>query len=491
MSAARREREPGSRAYRLFLESVPCPAWIFDDRTLGIRAANRAAIEVYGYSRDEMLAMTLDALAPEDARARLRRRLRSRRARPAAGPVRHRTRTGVAVDVEMHVVRPPSTTGRGGTGLAWVSLSSAAPAGAGDVAFQLAPVPLVCVDAAGVVLDVNLAVGALLGQATTQLVGRPFAEIMVADEGASNRRTMRTLLSAAAWRGALRVERSDGATLSLEVAAAQTPAGLRVIALQDVGERTRAEDQLRRSNERYRRLSDHGRHVREEERARLSRDLHDRLGQALSGLKMDLAWLLALCDRFEPSTARSAIAVMMDRVDTTIGVVRRIAGDLRPGVLDRLGLQAAIEWRASEFERRSGIRCRVLAAGALPLLDHLQSTEVFRVFEEMLTNVSRHARATRVRIAMKGERGKFALQVYDNGCGIPQDAVDSEHSLGLIGMRERATLLGGTLTVSRGRRRGTLAVVRIPAKARLVERAAGSVAGDAAGVPGGGAAGHD
>lgn len=161
---------------------------------------------------------------------------------------------------------------------------------------------------------------------------------------------------------------------------------------------------------------------------------------------------------------------MMDRVDTTIGVVRRIAGDLRPGVLDRLGLLAAIEWRASEFERRSGIRCRVCTSGSPSPLDQRQSTEVFRVFEEILTNVVRHARATRVRIRVKGERGKFALHVYDNGRGIPLEAVESEQSLGLIGMRERATLLGGTVTVSRGRRRGTLAVVRIPVAPRLVGR---------------------
>ena len=107
-----------------------------------------------------------------------------------------------------------------------------------------------------------------------------------------------------------------------------------------------------------------------------------------------------------------------------------------------------------------------------------------RVFEELLTNVSRHAAATRVRITMKGERGKFALHVYDNGRGIPRDAVESEQSLGLIGMRERATLLGGTLTVSPGRRRGTLAVVRIPVKPRMVARAAASpIANDGSGEP--------
>ncbi|MGE3510884.1 MAG: sensor histidine kinase, partial [Vicinamibacterales bacterium] len=274
------------------------------------------------------------------------------------------------------------------------------------------------------------------------------------------------------WTGMLRVRRIDGHPIEVEASIHRTPAGPCLIALHDVSERVRAEDELRRSQERYRRLANRTRHVREEERARLSRDLHDRLGQALTGLKMDLAWLLALCERFEPSTARSTIAGMMDRIDTTIAVVRRISADLRPGVLDRLGLQAAIEWRAREFERQTGVRCRVGTAGEVPSLDERQSTELFRILEELLTNVSRHAKATRVRIVMKGHRGKFALQVYDNGRGIAPDAVEGEYSIGLIGMRERATLLGGTMTLGRGRRGGTMAVVRVPVHPRLVSQTA-------------------
>lgn len=332
-------------------------------------------------------------------------------------------------------------------------------------AFDAAPVPLICLDRTGVVLDVNTTASRLLRASRRQLVRRAIHEL-VHPAGAED--ASHAILSADGWQGALRLRRLDGTEFEAEGASARAHADLHVLALHDISDHQRTEGELRRMSDRYRRLSDRSRRVREEERARLSRDLHDRLGQSLSGLKMDLAWLLALCDRFEPSTARSAIAVMMDRIDTAIAVVRRISAELRPGVLDRLGLHAAIEWRASEFERRSGVRCRVLTSGTPPTLDALQSTELFRVFEEVLTNVGRHAQATRVRITMRRERDKFALHVYDNGQGIPQDAVDSDHSLGLIGMRERATLLGGTLTVTRGRRRGTLAVVRIPLKPRLV-----------------------
>lgn len=332
-----------------------------------------------------------------------------------------------------------------------------------------APVPLICLDRAGVVLTVNAAAAALLKASRRALVGRPLQEFV--ERGREGSDTgLTAILSEVTWRGTLRLQGADGTPIEVEGASAQADTDLRVVVFHDLSDHRHTEHELRRTSDRYRRLSDRTRRVREEERARLSRDLHDRLGQSLTGLKMDLAWLLALCDRFEPTTARSAIAVMMDRIDTTIAVVRRLSSELRPGVLDRLGLQAAIEWRAAEFERRSGVRCRVLTAGPSPSLDTLQSTELFRVFEEVLTNVGRHAQATRVRITMRRERDKFALHVYDNGRGIPSDAVDSEQSLGLIGMRERATLLGGTLTVTRGRRRGTLAVVRIPLKPRLVAR---------------------
>lgn len=335
-------------------------------------------------------------------------------------------------------------------------------------AFDLAPIPLVCLDAAGVVRDVNAAAATLLEASRRDLISQTLSEVVVLAPGERGAPTADAILSDSGWQGTLRLRRRVGPPMEAAGTSVRAGDDLFVLTLQDLSDRRRTEGELRRTSDRYRRLSDRSRRVREEERARLSRDLHDRLGQALSGLKMDLAWLLALCDRFEPTTARSAISVMMDRIDTAIAVVRRIAAELRPGVLDRLGLQAAIEWRASEFERRSGVRCRVVSNAPSPALDPLQSTEVFRVFEEVLTNIGRHAQATRVRITIKRERDKFALHVYDNGRGISLEAVESEHSLGLIGMRERATLLGGTLTVSRGRRRGTVAVVRIPLKPRLV-----------------------
>lgn len=467
--------EPAGAQYRLFFEAVPCPGWMFDEQTLRIVAVNRAAIRAYGYTRDEFLTMTLDQLSPAGDRPALKRQLRRVKTGAAVGRQRLCCKSGAVVGVMLRWVRTVTRRGRAGTALAWAEPledpASSSPESSDPDAFTCAPVALVSVDRGGRILAANDAAVRLVGDAAAALAGRPFLGLV---EDGERLAAVLDGDGVDGWSGLLRLRRADGSLIDVEGrAAVHQASGVRILSLQDVSERVRTEGELRRSNDRYRRLSDHSRNLREEERARLSRDIHDRLGQSLTGLKMDLAWLLALCDRFEPTSARSAIAVMMDRIDTTIGIVRRIAGDLRPGVLDRLGLQAAIEWRATEFERRGGVRCRVTSTGEPPALDHLQSTELFRILEEILTNVSRHAKATLVRITMKGERGKFAVHVYDNGRGIPLEAVDSEQSLGLIGMRERATLLGGTLIVSRGRRRGTLVVVRIPVRPRLVGQAPG------------------
>lgn len=451
--------------YTLFFDSVPCPGWMVDVATLRVTAVNRAAIDVYGFSREEWVGTTLDRLVPEPARVAFARQLRRADVHAASGLQRHVTKRGDVLDVTFRWARPAS---RKGIGLAWAERTEDSAWEERSRVFARAPVALLCVDPVGRIVDANEMAAALVGRPRDALVGQSWLPL-VADQDATVLR--QALTSGSAWSGLLRLRRPDDTMIEAEGRTSGGAAsGVHCLALQDVSERLRAEGELRRSSDRYRRLSDRSRHVREEERARLSRDLHDRLGQSLTGLKMDLAWLMALCDRFEPTTARSAITVMMDRIDTTIGIVRRIAADLRPGVLDRLGLQAAIEWRATEFERRGAVRCRVVTVGQPPTLDRLQSTELFRIFEEILTNVSRHSNATLVRITMKGERGRFVLHVYDNGRGIPLEAVDSEHSLGLIGMRERATLLGGTLTVSRGRRRGTLAVVRIPVRPRMAVR---------------------
>jgi signal transduction histidine kinase len=204
--------------------------------------------------------------------------------------------------------------------------------------------------------------------------------------------------------------------------------------------------------------------AREEERARLARMVHDDLGQVLSGLKMDLSWLrrrLAYACRGEQLAALlGKIEAMMALTDGAIRAVRRIASDLRPVLLDELGLVAAIEWQAHDFQQRTDIRCRVSLDNVT--LSGEQATALFRILQEALTNVFRHAEATEVHLALREEADGVVLEVVDNGKGIPDAALTDRRSLGLQGMRERAAIVAGTLVIERLPGNGTRVVARAP-----------------------------
>jgi len=201
--------------------------------------------------------------------------------------------------------------------------------------------------------------------------------------------------------------------------------------------------------------------VREDERIRISRQVHDELGHALTGLKMDLYWLAGrLPKKFRAMQEKTK--AMSSNIDSTIQTVRRIATELRPGILDDLGLAAALEWQAHEFERRTGIRCRVTSRVTEASFHQDLNTAFFRIFQETLTNVIRHAHATRVDVTLKEEEGHLLMEVKDNGRGISTDEITNTKSIGLLGMRERAALLGGELSISGQTGQGTIVTVKIP-----------------------------
>jgi PAS domain S-box-containing protein len=204
--------------------------------------------------------------------------------------------------------------------------------------------------------------------------------------------------------------------------------------------------------------------VREDERTGIAREIHDELGQALTALKIDLAWVAQRLPPDEPERRDALIdklGEMARMTDETIDCVRRISSELRPGVLDDLGLLAAIEWQAQEFERRTGIECAVESNLGDDRLERNLSTAVFRIFQEALTNVVRHARASRVDVLLRCADRRLTLQVQDNGVGIAEDAIFRPNSLGLTGMRERARRLGGSVTISSKAGLGTLVVVDV------------------------------
>ncbi|HSJ76370.1 MAG TPA: PAS domain-containing protein [Gemmatimonadales bacterium] len=237
----------------------------------------------------------------------------------------------------------------------------------------------------------------------------------------------------------------------------------------DVTQRRQEENEILRSRQELRDLTARLQLVREEERTDIAREVHDELGQALTGLKIDLAWLKPrLADR--PALAERVQSIIV-RIDGAMDTVRRIATDLRPSVLDDLGLVAAVEWQAQEFERSTGITAQLEVQATYPELDDICATTTFRILQETLTNVARHAHATRVKIALQVSAEELTLEVRDNGRGISKSDVLSSTSLGLIGSRERAIACGGKLVIRGIRDQGTIVLLRIPARPRGGEAA--------------------
>lgn len=228
-------------------------------------------------------------------------------------------------------------------------------------------------------------------------------------------------------------------------------------------ERDRAEREIRNSREQLRNLSAHLQSVREEERTRMAREIHDELGQGLTALKMDVSWLNRRLLK-EDATFKNKLASMEEVIDRTIQTVQKLSGELRPGMLDDLGLAAAIEWQAEDFQKRTGIDCEVSLSTEETLLNRDQSTTMFRIFQETLTNVIRHARATKVTVRLEEQNGSIVLEVTDNGRGITEAEIRDAKSFGLIGMRERVEFIDGEVTIIGSPGKGTRITVTLPLK---------------------------
>ena len=231
--------------------------------------------------------------------------------------------------------------------------------------------------------------------------------------------------------------------------------------LQQIKERVTAEEHLRASQQSLRALASRLQSVREEEWTRIAREIHDQLAQALTGLKMDLAWITSRLPEGSRALREKAHS-MSGLIDATTESVREIMAQLRPEMLDRLGLAAAIGWQAGEFQRRSGIRCKVSLPAEDLLLDRDRSTAMFRIFQELLTNVARHAGATRIDVAIRSDSHEIVLTVADNGRGIDAEVAHSPKSLGLMGVRERVLPFGGRVDITGVRGEGTRVTVALP-----------------------------
>ncbi|HEX9615530.1 MAG TPA: PAS domain S-box protein [Bacteroidota bacterium] len=245
--------------------------------------------------------------------------------------------------------------------------------------------------------------------------------------------------------------------------------GFQVIA-HDITERKIVEQKLKHLSEQLRALAGRLQSVREDEQTRIAREIHDELGQSLTGLKMDLVWVeKRIATKSQTPGVSEKIRSMFTLIDDTIRMVRRISAELRPGALDDLGLVAALEWQLNEFSERTGIKGTFQQESNAINLDRDRSTAVFRIFQESLTNVLRHSAATRVRVRLFQDAEHFKLEVHDNGRGITDEEIANVGSLGILGMRERALVFNGYVDFASRQGKGTTVKVTIPTVQRPAE----------------------
>jgi PAS domain S-box-containing protein len=264
----------------------------------------------------------------------------------------------------------------------------------------------------------------------------------------------------------LRGLRADGEEFPIDASISQVAVGgtkFYTVILRDITERRRAEADLERTHQELRGLSTGMNEVREAERARIARELHDELAQSLTALKMDVSWLAGRLPSGD-DRAQSRIERMKGLVDATVTSVRQLAHDLRPAMLDDLGLVPAIEHLLHEFSERAGVVVELDAdAGEVEFREPL-TTSVYRMVQEALTNVARHARATEVRVAIRADGDELSVTASDNGIGITLAKLQSGKSLGILGIKERARTLGGNADVRSLPEGGTVVEVRIPVR---------------------------
>lgn len=333
--------------------------------------------------------------------------------------------------------------------------------------FELAPVAIWITDAERIVFA-NRACAELFGAPKRDtLIGRSIYSLLVPESHEKVRRSVARALSdeQASPTVAERIARLDGGLRDVVIAIAALPDHGRTavqMVITDVTERAQHGRELERSRGELRKLSASMVNAREDERRRIARELHDELGQRLTALKMELSSLAAQADA---GARAQRTAAMLEMVDETVASVRRIATELRPLMLDDLGLNAAIEWLAHGWAARMGIKVRLRLDPADPDIGDAAAIALYRMVQEALTNIARHAHASEVRIELRQSGGALRLAVQDNGVGFGESSMYREGSHGLMGLRERAYMLGGELQIGNARKGGGRITVRLPLRA--------------------------
>lgn len=345
--------------------------------------------------------------------------------------------------------------------------------------FHAAPVVMCLTDAeTGVLIDVNQEGLALFGLPRAEMIGRTTLELpFCGDNPEARTDVINHIVTHGGFRNHERaVPHPDGRVLELSGSSELVSLSGRPCVLSaflDISQRKRVEEEARAVAASLRTLSARIEAAREQERVHIAREIHDTLAQDLTRVSFDLSWIAR---RLPQSAGESVRRELLEKVDAMIELINRtmrtgqnLATALRPVVLDRMGLPAAIAWQAEEFQTRTNIECRVEVPQALPALPSDQATGLFRIFQESLTNVARHAKASRVDVSLREQQGQVTLRIRDNGRGVSKKEVTDPLSIGLLGMHERATACGGRLAIAGRPGWGTIVRVRMPLTVQAAE----------------------
>ena len=448
-----------------------------------IRSWNRGAERIFGYRADEAIGQHVSLIIPEERRAEeedVIARLRRGEAISHFDTVR-RSKDGRLLDISLTVsplldpagrIVGASKIARDMTGHKQVSAALSATQARLEAIVDSAMDAVITVDESQNIVLFNRAAEQVFGLRREQALGQSLDRLIPSrfrpghrghierfgKTGVTSRRMgdVTTL-----W-----ALRSDGAEFPIEASISQaTEAGRHfyTVILRDITLRKQHEDDLRRSEQELRELSARVLEAREEEKTLIARELHDELGQLLTALKMDLSWVR---ERVAADGELSKKAAEMNAVlDETVSATRRISANLRPLMLDDLGLADAAAWLVEEFGKRSSISCtyKEFGDGALDNVSKPVATTLYRALQESLTNIGRHSAAKKAWVVLGVESGMVTLEVEDDGRGIAAEDIAKARSLGLKGMRERVTYLGGSFEVGRAARGGTRVHVKVPA----------------------------
>lgn len=318
-------------------------------------------------------------------------------------------------------------------------------------------------DAKGKVLEANTSASKLLGYTKKELSGMSLTDILLEEEIKENPVQYDVLSAGYSTVKLRRMKRKDGSVVVTEVRSQQLPDGRFLSVVRDMTDRIKAEEELKASYKAVRKLTAHLQNIREEERTSIAREIHDELGQQLTVLKMDVSWLNKKFHGADEK-ANQRLKELLSMIDETVKSVRRISSQLRPSLLDDLGLTAAMEWQLSEFEKRAGIKTKLITPEEEVDLSDAVKTALFRIFQESLTNVARHSRAKKVTVVLRKDDHTFILSITDDGKGFDINKVADKRTLGILGMKERSSMIGGTYEINSTPGGGTSVIISVPVK---------------------------